>query len=88
MSALSDEAVQRILDDVRKKLKARAVRSGVSLELAEGGYRQGDDWLEVVVRPMESGVRAYDYVEELVAVEDELRREGVEKVVLVPALTE
>ena len=45
-----------------------------------------EDWYYVVVAPDKGEVRAYDYVETLEIVENQLRAEGCEKIILVPAL--
>ncbi len=88
MSALSHQEIEDIIRDVQRRLDSRRSASGIALTVPEGAYRQEDEWLTVVVRPRENGVRAYDYVETLVEVDDELRRDVVEKVVLVPAMAD
>ncbi len=60
--------------------------TGVGLHVPPGGYVQDDDWLSIVVAPDTEGMRAYQYVDALGEIEDELRQGGMEKIVIVPAI--
>jgi hypothetical protein len=80
--------IQDILRQVRSKLDAQKIQKGVALQVAKDGFVEDDDWLSVVVSPAAKGIRAYDYVEILGQVEKELRDDGVDHVVLVPAMAD
>ena len=45
-----------------------------------------DDWLSIVVVPSKAGVRASEYANFMSKVERELREQGDDNVLLVPAL--
>jgi hypothetical protein len=47
-----------------------------------------DDWLYIVVIPKTSGVRASDHARLMSQIERELREQGDDRVLLVPALEE
>lgn len=77
------QQVQEIVDKVRKRL-ADAERDGVYLKVAE--ERLEDDWLYIVVVPTRPGVRASEHARLMSQIERELRQEGDDNVLLVPAL--
>lgn len=88
MSTMAADELSSILRKVQDKLTAREKESGVSLAVSPEASRQQDDWLYVVVAPAKEGIRAYDYVSALGEVERELRREGIDHVLLVPAIAD
>lgn len=88
MSTMTEDQIQSVLDTIRDHLKTRSATSDVPLKVEKGAYRQDDEWLVVVVSPARKGIRAYDYVEALGEVEKELRAEGIEHVILVPAMAD
>jgi hypothetical protein len=47
-----------------------------------------DDWLYIVVVPFKSGVRASEYANFMSKIERELRAQGDDQVLLVPALAD
>ncbi len=71
--------VQTILDSLCKRKSYR-------LRIPKDGYRILEHYLIISARPNRAGVRAYDHVELLSAAEKQLRRQGIENVVLVPVL--
>lgn len=75
--------VPGIVAEVRQRL-ADAARQGVDLEVT--GDRLEDDWLYVVVAPARPGVRASDHAQLMSQIERELRQQGKDQVLLVPAL--
>ena len=77
--------VSGIVDKVRTRL-AEAEREGVRLRVT--GQTLDDDWLYVAVEPSEPGVRASDHARLMSRIERQLRAEGDNHVVLVPALEE
>jgi hypothetical protein len=87
MSA-TDQSIESVLRLVQEKLNAKRDATGLHLQIPEGGYRRDEDWIEIIVRPAQNGIRAYDYVDALVEVEDELRKEGYSKILLVPAMAD
>ncbi len=72
-----------IVDRVRKQL-ADAEAEGVYLKVSD--FKLDDEWLYIVVEPQKSGVRASDHANLMAKIERELRRDGVDQVLLVPAL--
>ena len=78
--------IPKILDSVRGLL-SKGERRGVPLKIEED-YQLEDDWLYLCVTPTKKGVRALDYAEVLGEIEDDLRKEGYDRVLLVPTLSE
>ena len=72
-----------IVQKVQKRL-ADAEGEGVHLKVANS--KLDDDWLYIVVVPSKSGVRASDHADLMSRIERELREQGEDKVLLVPAL--
>lgn len=84
----SQHEIDAILRDVQARLDAKRGPTGIALRVPRDGYVEDDSWLNVVVTPLDRGVRASQYVEALGEVERELRAAGVGDVLLVPALAE
>ena len=74
-----------IVDRVKARL-AEASRQGVELKVSS--YKLDDDWLYIVVEPSKPGVRASDHANLMSKIERELRKDGIDQVLLVPALRE
>lgn len=72
------QQTQEIVEKVRRRL------AGTELKVA--GERLDDDWLYIVVVPVRPGVRASDHARLMSQVERELRQQGDDNVLLVPAL--
>jgi hypothetical protein len=72
-----------IVNKVKNRLAA-AAEEGVYLEVS--GSKLDGDWLYIVVVPSRAGVRASDYANYMSRIERELRAEGEDNVLLVPAL--
>lgn len=79
----TQQNVSAILAKVHKLL-ADGESKGVFLKVS--GNKLDDDWLYVVVVPSKQGVRASDYANFMSQVERQLRAQGDENVLLVPAL--
>jgi hypothetical protein len=80
---------QQHATDIVEKVKALlldAQRENVHLRV--NGFKLDDDWLYIVVVPSKAGVRASEYANYMSKIERELRKEGEENVLLVPALDE
>jgi len=77
------QQVSEIVDKVRTRLKD-AESDGVYLKVVD--ERLDDDWLYIVVAPTRPGVRASDHARLMSRVERELRQQGDDKVLLVPAI--
>ena len=77
------EQVTGIVEKVRNRL-AGAERDGIHLKVS--GEKLDDDWLSIVVVPSRPGVRALDYADLMSRIERELREQGDDNVLLVPAL--
>ncbi len=80
--------IDTIVKDVQSRLDAKGKITGVELSVPPGGYVEDDTWLNIIVTPASNGVRAYQYVEALSEVEQELRDSGVDHVLLVPAMAD
>ena len=79
------EQSSAIVDKVRARL-ADGEREGVYLKLT--GEKLDDGWLYIVVVPSKPGVRASEYANFMSKIERELRAQGNDNVLLVPALDE
>lgn len=77
------QQVSEIVDKVRTRLKD-AERDGIYLSVVD--ERLDDDWLYIIVTPTRPGVRASDHARLMSRIERELRQEGDDKVLLVPAI--
>jgi hypothetical protein len=77
------ERTSAIVDKVRQRL-VEGEREGIHLRI--DGEKLDDDWLYIVVVPSRPGVRASEYANFMARVERELRTQGDDKVLLVPAL--
>jgi hypothetical protein len=67
-----------------ERLLTGAASQGVHLRVADS--KLDDDWLYVVVVPSKAGVRASDQADAMAKIERQLRAEGHNHVLLVPAL--
>ena len=72
-----------IVDKVRRRL-ADGETEGIHLKVT--GDKLDDDWLYIVVVPSKPGVRASEYANFMSKIERELRADGHDNVLLVPAL--
>jgi hypothetical protein len=77
---------QRLSDIVQKVQKRLADAEGEGVHLKVANSKLDDDWLYIVVIPSKSGVRASDHADLMSRIERELREQGEDKVLLVPAL--
>lgn len=80
--------INTIVHDIQMKLDARHRAGGPNLRVPPDGFMEEDDWLNVIVEPIAAGIGAYQYVQALGEVEQELRAEGMQHVLLVPALAD
>ena len=79
------QQVPDIVEKVRARL-AEAEREGVHLKVAS--EKLDDDWLYVVVVPAKPGGHASDHARLMSRIERNLRQQGDDRVLLVPALEE
>lgn len=86
MSTMTKSQIDDVLKDVQARLDKHA-SADVSLKV-ESARLEDDGWLIIVVSPAREGIRAYHYVETLSKVEQELRKEHQDKVILVPAIAD
>lgn len=77
------QQITGIVEKVRKRL-AEGEREGIHLKVV--GEKFDDDWLSIVVVPSKAGVRASEYANFMSKIERELRAQGDDNVLLVPAL--
>lgn len=86
---ITQNDVPKVLALVRGRLDAMRAEGRAPLQVEERDYRVEDEWLYVVVAPSKPGIRASDYAQVMVDVEQELREtEGgiIDNVLLVPAI--
>jgi hypothetical protein len=79
------QRISDIVAQVRQRL-SEAERSGIYLKVS--GEKLDGDWLYVSVVPARPGVRASDHAQLMSQIERELRAQGDDRVLLVPALEE
>lgn len=77
------QQITDIVETVRKRL-AEGEREGIHLKVVS--EKLDDDWLYIVVVPSKPGVRASEYANFMSKIERELRAQGDDQVLLVPAL--
>jgi hypothetical protein len=75
--------VPGIVSEVQKRLK-QAAKQGIHLKVAS--EKLEDNWLYVVVTPSQAGERASDHARIMSQIERELRKQGNDRVLLVPTL--
>lgn len=81
-------ADSEVIEIVRKRLGELGREKSGAIELMDEEFRREDDWLYLIVKPPSQGFRASDYAFIMARVERELRDEGIENVLLVPASPE
>ena len=77
------QQIDPIVQKIEQQLKAAEAR-GIHLKVSDS--KLDDDWLYVVVVPKQAGVRASDHAQLMSEIERNLRADGDERVLLVPAL--
>ncbi len=75
--------IANIVDKVNRRLM-EGEQEGVHLKVVS--EKLDDDWLYIVVVPSRPGVRASEYANFMSKIERELREQGDDNVLLVPAL--
>lgn len=84
MKFWTQKKIMEVEKNIQKRLDGMRGLSRIPLKIA--AHRLEDDWLCIAVTPLRPGIRAYDYVETLVKVENEVKKEKkIENLVLVPA---
>lgn len=79
------EQVARIVERVETLLQERNKRLAYNLAVPQDGWVQEGEWVNVLVAPDRAGVRGSEFAEVLGAIDEQLRQEGIENVLLVPA---
>jgi len=77
------QQITPIIEKVRQRL-VEGEREGIHLKVVS--QKLDDDWLYIVVVPSKPGVRASEYANFMSRIERELRAQGEDNVLLVPAL--
>ena len=87
MSAGTPANIQGMIEKLRGLLDKLNKRSGngIHLTIEDGAYLEEGGWVYLIVTPSESGARVYEYVALLNELEQELRKDVGEHVLLVPA---
>lgn len=79
----TDDQVSNVLDQVKKHLDTAAEEN---IRLNVDGHKLDDEWLYIVLTPSQPGMRASDHAELMAKIEKQLRKDGFDKVLLVPAI--
>ena len=79
----TEAQVPEIVDKVRHRL-GEAAEQGVHLGVASEKLEDG--WLYIVVTPSRPGVRASDHARVMSQIERDLRKQGIDRLLLVPTL--
>jgi hypothetical protein len=75
--------VPKIVAEVKRRLNEVA-KEGVRLQVVSDKLEDG--WLYVVVTPSQPGQRASDHARVMSQIEREMRKEGTDRLLLVPTL--
>ncbi|MCH7812567.1 MAG: hypothetical protein IID40_00970 [Planctomycetes bacterium] len=84
MSIQTPTPIAEMIDKLRALLAAPS-RQGVQLGIADDGYVEEGGWVYLIVTPSSPGIRAHEYVHRLGEIEQELRKEVGQQVLVVPA---
>lgn len=82
---MKTEEIQTVIDQINTLLATLPKHRDVDLYVELEGTKFEDDWLYVCVDTNSTSVRVSDFAEALSEIERELRRHGVDNVLLVPA---
>jgi hypothetical protein len=85
---LTMQDVPRAIEEVKRQLAAKEDEKHLGLTLHEREYRLEDEWLYLLVTSIRPGIHADEYAQALDEVEQQLRREGFDHVLLLPMLEE
>ena len=75
---------QQILETVRRHVRERKV-AGASLEVLDQPLKREGDWWYVPIRPTQEFPRDHEYYEELLRIEEEIKRDEQLDILLIPA---
>ncbi len=82
------EQIEDIVSRVRLSLTDYNRAHGTELHVPDEGWVESDEWLYVIVTPANKTIRGSEYVEALDDLETDLRKVGIDHVLLVPARPE
>jgi phosphopantetheine adenylyltransferase len=81
------QRVKKLEAALDKILETHNAESVIGLHHEPGAFVMEDEWVHLVVAPQTKGVGAYEFVRELGAVEDQLRKQTDDAhVLVVPAI--
>lgn len=83
---ITSNQIGGVVRQVQTRLDAKGRERSIELRVEEQDYRLEDDWLYISITPTAPGYRVADYAEILGEIEQELRLEGIDNVLLVPAI--
>jgi hypothetical protein len=83
---ITENDIPQVVQDVKDRLSRKSLERHLPLELEDRDYHLEDDWLLLSVTPTQEGVHPFLYAELLGEIEAELRKDGVDNVLLVPTL--
>lgn len=78
------QQVDHIVKKVEQQLAEAADAQGIHLKVSDS--KLDDDWLYIVVVPGQPGGHASDHARLMSRIEQQLRADGADRVLLVPAL--
>jgi hypothetical protein len=88
MSTSIRRTTQEALDALGRLLRERQQQRDPDMYVPEAAWVEDGEYLTIAVQPVQEGIRAYDYVQELDKIERELHEAGFTNVILVPAIVD
>lgn len=85
---LTMDRIPDIISMIKIRLQSAQASKSAHLAVTDNAWKLEDEWLYVTVHPTVKGERASDYADLMMEVEKDLRGNGIENVLLVPAITE
>lgn len=80
------QQVEQVIEFTRCRLSELCRERNIPLELEERDYKVEDEWLTLIVTPTQPGVRASDYCDLMEEIEREMREQGWDNVLILPAV--
>ena len=85
---ITENDIPRVVQDIRERLSRKSQERNLPIRLEEENYQLEDNWLYLAVTPTQGGIHPFLYAEMLGEIETELRRDGIDNVLLVPSFAD
>ncbi len=82
---ITEQEIPNVVKNGKERFARKSRERNLDAELYDKDYRLENDWLYLSVSPMRKG-ELTEYAEMLTEIEKELRKEGIDNVLLVPTL--